>query len=173
MEQDNSFEALMNPGEASNFFDIANLTEFDPRSTTSYSRTNALWLVEVCRLIYRKENDEMKRATGFVTRNQFLAAKGWREDTFFNQAGTQAGLFVNDQLKCGALVFRGTLGLKDVITDSKFLPTRCEGGGYVHDGFKGAVDVVWRDVAGQRSRSRRGAAALRQGFQNVRPTAMA
>ena len=145
MEQDNSFEALMNPGEAGNFFDIANLTQFDPRSKTSYCRTNALWLAEFCRLIYRQETDEIERPAGFVTRNQFLSAKGWREETFFNRGGTQAGLFVNDQLNCGALVFRGTLGPKDLMTDLKFLPTRWEGGGCVHDGFKAALDVVWSD----------------------------
>src|SRR2546425_13236416 len=100
MEQDNSFEALMNPGEAGNFFDIAKLTRFDPRSKTSYCRTNALWLAEFCRLIYRQDMDEIDRPAGFVTRNEFLSAKGWREETFFNRGGTQAGLFVNDQLNC-------------------------------------------------------------------------
>ena len=145
MEQDNSFQALTHPGEASNFFDIANLTEFDPRSKTSYNRTNALWLAEFCRLIYRQEKDEIKRSDGFLTRNHFLAAKGWREDTFFNHDGTQAGLFVNQQLNCGALVFRGTLGLKDVMTDLECLPTLPEGGGYVHNGFKRALDAVWDD----------------------------
>jgi len=145
MEPDNSFGALTHPGEASNFFDIANLAEFDPRSKTSYNRTNALWLAEFCRLIYRQEKDEIDRPTGFLTRNHFLAAKGWREDTFFNHDGTQAGLFVNGHLHCGALVFRGTLGIKDVMTDLECLPTLPEGGGYVHNGFKRALDAVWDD----------------------------
>jgi len=95
MDEDNSFDALMNPGEANNFFDIADLPELDPSATTAYSRTNSLWLIEFSRLIYRQEI------------------------TFFNEDDTQAGLFVNNKVQCAALVFRGTLGLDDDITDAK------------------------------------------------------
>lgn len=145
MNEDNTFGALMNPGEATNFFEVAGLPEFDPGAKTTYSRTNALWLAEFSRLIYRQESDEIPQPAGFITRSQFLAAKGWRQDAFFNQGGTQAGVFVNDRVPCGALVFRGTLGLKDAITDVDLLPVRWEGGGWVHGGFKKALDLVWQD----------------------------
>lgn len=145
MEPDNSFGALFDPGAANNFFDITNLAEFESRSNAAYNRTNALWLAEFCRLIYRQDNDEVPRPATFVPRDAFLESRGWRELAFFNQGGTQAGIFLKDK-DCAALVFRGTLGLKDVITDAEFLPDAWPFGGSVHGGFKEAFDAIWDKV---------------------------
>jgi triacylglycerol lipase len=146
MDEDNSYKALMNPGEAENFFDVADLPEFDPNATTKYSRTNSLWLSEFSRLIYRQENDEKPRPATFLTRNMILAAKGWQEHLFFNKDDTQAGLFVHSSKKYAALIFRGTLGLDDTITDAEAVPVRWDGAGYVHEGFKHAFDAVWENL---------------------------
>src|SRR5215831_10133792 len=101
MQPDNGFDALFNPGEAANFFNISNLDGFEPDSNAVYSRTNALWLAEFCRLIYRREKDEVPRPASFVSRGAFLKAKGWREQAFINQGGTQAAIFVQDH-RCAA-----------------------------------------------------------------------
>jgi triacylglycerol lipase len=150
MKENNSLEALMNPGEAEDFFDIASLAEFESGTTTVYGRTNALWLAEFSRLIYRRESDEIKaRPAGFRTRDQFLSPRGWRQlpNDFFNTSGTQAALFVNADLKCAALVFRGTLGLADIITDAKFvLVDWLEKAGQVHVGFRDALQNVWSQI---------------------------
>jgi hypothetical protein len=146
MDEDNSFDALMNPGEASNFFDIADLPEIDPTATAVYSRTNSLWLIEFSRLIYRQEKDEKPRPPNFITRNQFLGPKGWQEIAFFNEDDTQAGLLINGKLQCAALVFRGTLGLDDTITDAKAILVPWDGSGLIHDGFKDAFDAVWETL---------------------------
>jgi len=150
MKENNSFEALMNPGEADDFFDIANLSEFQPGATAGYSRINALWLAEFSRLIYRRERDEIKtRPPQFRTRDDFLAPRGWRQEPndFFNTDDTQAALFVNSKLQCAALVFRGTLGLADIITDSKFvLDEWLPKGGQVHIGFRDALQKVWDQI---------------------------
>lgn len=146
MDEDNSFDALMNPGEADNFFHISDLPELDPSQTTTYCRTNSLWLIEFCRLIYRQENDEKPRPPNFQTRNQFLDPKGWQEIGFFNEDDTQAGLLVNGKLQCAALVFRGTLGLDDAITDVKCNLVAWDGSGLIHDGFKDAFDAVWETL---------------------------
>jgi hypothetical protein len=142
MQFDNSFEALFNPGAANNFFEIADLTDFEPKSVSAYNRTNALWLAEFSRLIYRGP-DEKPPPPGFETRDAILQRRGWREAAFFNLGGTQAGLFVKER-QCAALVFRGTLGLKDAITDADFLPADWPAGGKVHGGFKKAFDAVWQ-----------------------------
>ena len=136
----------MNPGEATNFFRIPDLPEFDKGTTTKYNRTNALWLIEFSRLIYRQENDEKPRPPNFPSRESFLAPKGLQEFAFLNTDKTQVALFRNDKLKCAALVFRGTLGLTDAITDANFIPVRWEGGGFVHNGFKSAFDDVWKNL---------------------------
>lgn len=147
MKENNSFEALMNPGDADDFFDITNLPEFEPSATNAYSRTNALWLAEFSRLIYRREIDEIKtRPSRFRTRDQFLVRHGWRQepDDFFNTGDTQAALFTNAKLQCAALVFRGTLGLADIITDAEFvLVDWLRNAGKVHIGFRDALQKVW------------------------------
>jgi len=133
---------LMNPGEADNFFDIADLPQLDPSATIAYSRANSLWFIEFSRLIYRQEKDEKPRPPNFQTRKQFLEPRGWQEITFFNNEDTQAGLLVNGKLRCAALVFRGTLELDDAITDVKcnLVPW---GTGLIHSGFKSAFAAVW------------------------------
>jgi hypothetical protein len=150
MKENRSREALMDPGEAEDFFDIADLREFEPSATTGYSRTNALWLAEFSRLIYRREMDEAKpRPPGFRTRDQFLQPHGWRQEPndFFNIGDTQAALFLNAKLQCAALVFRGTLGLGDILTDAQFLPDDwLPGAGKVHGGFQDALQKVWGRV---------------------------
>ena len=145
MEIDNSFEALFNPGEANNFFDIAGLQAFEPGSNAAYSRTNGLWLAEFCRLIYRQGKDEINRPESFVSRDAILRRQGWREQEFINLGGTQAGIFVKDN-RCAVIVFRGTLGLKDVISDANVLPIGWRFGGNVHGGFKAAFDAAWGEV---------------------------
>ena len=55
MKEHNSLEALMDPGEADDFFDIADLREFEPGATAGYRRTNALRLAEFSRSIYHRE----------------------------------------------------------------------------------------------------------------------
>ena len=143
MEQVDSIEALMDPGEATDFFEVADLEPFNPGARTSYDRDNVLWLMEFSRLIYRQESDEKERPPDYPTRNQFLNGHGWNEDEFFNVKSTQAGWFRNPTMKCAAFVFRGTLGLADTVTDLEFPLVDWDGAGRVHVGFKRALEDVW------------------------------
>ncbi len=82
----------------------------------------------------------------FRTRDQLLSPHGWRQEPndFFNLGDTQAGLLVNATLQCAALVFRGTLGLGDIITDAEFvLDDWLHSAGQVHRGFRDALQKVW------------------------------
>lgn len=150
MKENNSLEALINPGDAEDYFDIANLPEFDPHITTEYGRRNALWLAEFCRLIYRQETDEKKpRPTGFRTRDAILNPHGWHQEPedFFNLGSTQAALFTRTKPDCGVLVFRGTLGFADIITDAQFvLAGWLPNAGKVHTGFRDALEKVWSKI---------------------------
>jgi hypothetical protein len=149
MHVDNSLQALFNPGEAENFFQIDGLPAINPAGTRSYDPINALWLSEFSRLIYRQEKDEIPtRDQNFRTRSSFLAEKGWREDSFFNKGdgltvSTQASILSHPQLKVVVLVFRGTLEPTNVVTDILIKPEDWEGVGKVHTGFRNALQVVW------------------------------
>ena len=59
MDFDNSWEAVLHPGKATVFFDVLGDTKFDP-DAASYSKINAWWLAELCRLIYRQGADEIE-----------------------------------------------------------------------------------------------------------------
>src|SRR5581483_288978 len=152
MEVNNSSQALLNPGEADDFFEIEGLEDFNPKEADGFYRMNALWLSEFSRLIYRQEKDEIpSRSQDFRTRSSFLANKGWQEDTFFNKQrgvflNAQASIFSNNDLEVAVLVFRGTLGLADMIIDVLFEPKDWAGTGKVHEGFSEALELAWGSI---------------------------
>jgi triacylglycerol lipase len=136
MQEDTSLKALIDPGDADNFFMIDGLPRFDPSATAGYSRGNALWLMETCRLVYRE--DEPSRKEFFERR------AGLRETRYFNAGDTQ-GVMVRGE-GFAALAFRGTLGYRDWLSDLDCLPVDWRGEGKVHEGFKKQFDAVWDDV---------------------------
>ena len=138
MNEDTSFKALTNPGEADNFFSgIENLPAFDPQAKLNYSRGNALWLMETCRLIYREDEPSRKKF--------FKQRAGLTETKFFNTKDTQGGLVRGDGF--AVLVFRGTLGKRDWLADFDSSPVHWEGDGKVHRGFKKQLNAVWDEVS--------------------------
>ena len=136
MQETTSFEALFDPGNAADFFQIDNLPAFDPAATTAYLRGNALWLVEICRLVYRQDAPSR--------REFFRRRAGLEEIRFFDQQATQGALLSGKNF--AVLAFRGTLGLRDWLADFDFPPVPWRGEGRVHQGFKDQLDPVWEDV---------------------------
>jgi len=146
---DHGIAALLNPGGAEDFFEFTgDCASFEP-SSRDFNRANALWLAEFCRLIYRQEHDEQPgRPPGFRTRDQILAAHGWREGAIFRtrEGRPQAALFGRTRGDAVALVFRGTLGLRDLLTDVRWVLCAWAGDGRVHEGFKETLEPWWPDV---------------------------
>ena len=149
MNESVSAQDLFEPGNATNFFEIADLPTFVPETTAAFSRTNALWLAEFSRLIYRQERTENPQAPVLESRDAVLARPGWREAIFLNVASTQAGWVHHSQLGCTVLVFRGTEGFDDGVTDARVLMHAWSGGGKVHSGVQAALDLVWEQVAAE------------------------
>lgn len=146
MAQSSNLQDLFKPGAADNFFAIKSLDSFDPALTRSFSRRNALWLAEFSRLIYRQQADEINVPPGSRTRNEILASTGWRETDFIHKRSTQAAFLVNDVLGAVCLVFRGTLSNADLVSDAQILAVPWQGKGFVHVGFKDALEAVWSEV---------------------------
>jgi len=147
MQEDNSFEALINPGEASNFFHFEEAPVFNPVAAKSYSRDNGLWLMECCRLVYRKDRppDEQPKQP---SRQEIFDHFGLKETRFFdghvqerNIKDAQAALIKGKGFV--VLAFRGTLGAGDLLADLDFKPTDWGGEGKVHEGFKKQFDAIW------------------------------
>jgi triacylglycerol lipase len=147
MEFDNSWDAVLKPGKATVYFDVLANTKFEA-DATSYSKTNAWWLAELCRLVYRQGVDEDKHAKG-PTRKEVLARVKLDEVEFFNQDDSQAALVKtidSSDVRFAALVLRGTDELMDWVTNLQAVPVAWSGQGRVHKGFSEALDKIWSKV---------------------------
>ena len=135
---DNTWEALLRPGAATTFFaDALRPPDF---TDDRFRLDDAWWCAELCRLIYRQEQDEVG-ATVSPTRDDLLASVGLREVTFFSEAGTQAAIVSqrgDDVARWSALVFRGTHDLRDWLTNTSAVPDRSR-----VEPVGDALDAVW------------------------------
>jgi hypothetical protein len=148
MNFDNSWDALLKPGDATVYFENLSQEKFDV-DATSYSKINAWWLAELCRLIYRQEVDEAEPPPKGPTRREVLKGAGFEQVEFFNESDTQCAVIktldsTNPQF--AVLVFRGTNALRDWLTNLRGAPVSWPGGGKVHEGFKEAIDLVWDEI---------------------------
>lgn len=146
VNEDHGLEALLNPGEAEDFFTVRTLQPLAAQSGTAFDRDTACWLAEFSRLMYRRERDELpNRPAAFRTRDQLLTAQGWRETVVFHtdRGVPQGALFRQRDTDTSVLVFRGTLGVPDLLTDAHWVLQPWPGRGSVHSGFKLAHAVLW------------------------------
>lgn len=156
---------LMQPGRAEDFLQLAAMPPFEA-GMGRFSPEVAVWLAEFSRLIYRQEGDELPANKPLRRRSAFLEASEWKEVRFFNglqrreegdrklwppiipAEDTQAALLRNEQLDCNVLVFRGTLGTLNLLTDLTILawPLRLKTKASAHHGFIAALDFIWEDI---------------------------
>jgi hypothetical protein len=141
MEFDNSWDALLNPGDATIYFDVHRGTPFDAKAT-SYSSLNAWWLAELSRLIYKQGSDEPKPSRGELTRKEALKGVGLTEE-FRQKERVQFALVKPQDDSFRVLVFRGSHNLIDWLTNFDARPVTCSTAGKVHEGFERALDAVW------------------------------
>ncbi len=148
MDSTKSIDDLFSPGVATDFFQVRDIQPFDVRTTRAFSRRNALWLSEFSRLIYRQEKSEAPNAPALPTRGEVLNPHGWFEHRAFDKNGTTAAIFRNAGIEVNnvVVVFRGTLGLRDMFTDIRVPMTKWNERGQVHAGFLNALDSVWEDI---------------------------
>lgn len=148
MHTDTSWQDLLYPGAAMDFFRRRSFKPFDPMNL-AYCPGNALWLAELSRLVYRHDTEE-KGPPPQPTRSQFLEQAGFRQRQFFHAqaTGTQAMLVESvGSLPFAVLAFRGTEhDIQDYLTNLKFGQLALAVN-QVHAGFAAALDSVWRDIA--------------------------
>lgn len=149
MQTTTSWQDLLHPGDATDFFLRRPFPAFDP-TTSVYSPANALWLAELSRLVYRHDTEE-ESPPPQPTRTSFLVNAGFKQRQFFlsRETGTQAMLVeFGGTSPFTILVFRGTeKNIKDYLTDleiGKFLLARNKKD--AHAGFTEALDSVWSKI---------------------------
>jgi len=128
---------LTNPGAATDFFQRRKMDDFIIDS--AFHVENAVWLMEMSRLVYRHEAPEANPPN--PPRSQFLANVGFQQLNFFQDPATSTEAFLVRNEKFAVLAFRGTEpdGPKDIITDILFKT----GDDDVHEGFDKAFKSVW------------------------------
>lgn len=146
IEFDNTWNALLEPGFATEYFSLPTLKPMK-LGITHYDPINAWWLAEFSRLIYRQEQDELGDLFDGLTRDQVLAKVGFRESRFFNGGRNQCAIIESaQQPQVAILVFRGTDHVQDWIANLNTLPATWEYGGIVHSGFKEEFSEVWPQI---------------------------
>ena len=144
-----TWDDLLHPGDATDFFSRRTFPPFDP-DASGYSQGNALWLAELCRLVYRHDKEE-NTPPPQPTRTSFLASAGFTQRQFFlsQKTNTQAMLAeFGGASPFAVLAFRGTeQTLRDLITDLKTgMPPFGKTEIAVHKGFREALDSVWDEI---------------------------
>ncbi len=147
--EDTTLEDLTNPGAATDFFTRRTMHPFQP-DQAGFSLANAVWLMELSRLVYRRDPSESDPHP--TARRTFLEPQGLAEIAFFSRrdgtADTQAILVQPANAPAwAALVFRGTeRNATDVVTDLALSLPLIGSGVIVHRGFRHALDIVWEEI---------------------------
>ena len=141
---------LLSPGGANDYFTRRPLSPFEPNAS-AFSQANALWLMELSRIVYRRDVEEGVNLV--PPRSSFLHNAGLEQLAFFDgkddTADTQAMLVRSIAgPQWAALVFRGTEdSVGDIVTDLRLSLPLLGQGPIVHEGFEHALDLVWKDIA--------------------------
>ncbi len=142
MDYDYTWNSLLRPGEADDFFCSAEKNcPFRPE-TADYSPSNAWCLSEISRLIYRRGGDEIGIWAGTLSRNDVLKKAGLRETLFVNTQGLSYALVSDEKESFAILVFRGTSRFEHWFSNLNTVQTRWPSGGMVHSGFKNEFDRI-------------------------------
>ncbi len=136
MPFDNSWNALLKPGDATAFFTPPQIPAFEPQRT-DYSPSNAWWLAELSRLVYSRSSN-LRRAA--------LAKVGLRKRRFFDVDQTEGTVIEARDGSFAVLVFRGTDALEDWLVNLEITAEEWPQGGCVHEGFQEALDDVWTEI---------------------------
>jgi triacylglycerol lipase len=137
MARDKSWPAVVDPGQATDYFAVAGQRPRFDAQQSQWHAGNAWWCSEISRTIYRRSD-----------RQEWFAKVGLREVQFFDKRSTQAALLVAADAAAphAVLVFRGTNNLRDWYTNLRVAPQSWPAGGSVHAGFAAALQKVWPQV---------------------------
>lgn len=149
MVYNHSWDGVFNPGKAEDFFQEKCGQPFEA-GNFNFSRTNAWWLSELCRLIYVR-GDRLEGFTHQVKRrNRFLRPVGLKEKWFYDGRYVQCSLvgpLSKEMEPFSILVFRGTSrgeGSRFFLLDLILSPWPA--GGSVHRGFKRVLLDAWKEI---------------------------
>jgi hypothetical protein len=139
---------LLRPADGTRFFARDPLPIFDPEVRT-YSASNAWWLAELSRIVYRLGPSECTEPLKPL-RSDLLDAAGFEELEFIRNDETGTGVLIvrSKEKNFVVVVFRGTeQELQDYVHDADTVLVPAFGNtARVHRGFKRALNSVWTAI---------------------------
>lgn len=147
LDCDCSWNALLRPGQAHDFFCCTEKTEPFRPEIADYSPSNAWWLSEISRLIYRRGEDENGIWANPLSRNDILRRIGLKESLFMKKQGVFCALVSDEKESFAILVFRGTSRFEHWFSNLNAIQTLWPSGGMVHTGFKYEFDKIAHELA--------------------------
>lgn len=148
MDFDNSWKALLKPGEATLYFDVHSRTKFQI-DKVAFSSINAWWMAELSRLTYRLGPKEALSFPAVPTRQEILNNVGLEELKFIRSEKAQCSVIKStaaSSTQFRALVFRGSDEPIDWLSNLGVDLNRWVGAGHVHEGFRDAFETVWPEI---------------------------
>ncbi|MFW6373581.1 MAG: lipase family protein [Thermodesulfobacteriota bacterium] len=145
---DNSWSALLRPGDATNFFLERCLRPFQSEAP-AYSAVNAWWMAEICRVLYRRGPDEIGPLAHPVTRGHILRKVKLKEVRFIDKGTAHCALILSEidpDRPFAILAFRGTTGFETWLSNLNTFQVPWMGEGLVHGGFKKEFYKLWYEV---------------------------
>jgi hypothetical protein len=124
---DPSWRALLFPSAATDFFAGGR-----PASETALC-------AELARIAYIP----FEREAGARRASEILRRAGFARERFISAGGTECFVARDVEARLTVVAFRGTAGLRDIVTDLMAWRTRWAPGGKVHAGFACALRRVW------------------------------
>jgi hypothetical protein len=154
MDLDYSFDALTRAGLAKEYFSLEKPQLADAGlelELNQFSITNAWWLAELCRLVYRQEADELGEDFDGMTRQAVLNQVGIKEVAVLksDQSSTFAVLVSatdRNNTPCSVLIFRGSNEFEDWKNNILAYQVKAFKGSKVHAGFMRALRPIWKDL---------------------------
>ncbi len=150
-EIDNSWHALLDPGQALAYFDYPG--EKSPVAdfhTDRFNLSTAWWMAALCHAVYLYSRTESDSPAPAGYREEILAQSGFTEIESIDRGAIQAMLVKRDSV-C-ILVFRGTDDIRDWSVNMNTSPMPWPGGGVVHSGFLEAFESIAETLRKIRSR---------------------
>ncbi len=135
MDFDHGWDALLNPGRSSRYFELADPSGIRVHGP-GWDVSHAWCLAEASRLVYRHSG-----------RSGHLQRVGLREEMFLSVESTQCAVWRGTRGPgCLMIVFRGTNDLRNWLTNFDVVLADWDGHGRVHRGFLRALHKVWGEL---------------------------
>jgi triacylglycerol lipase len=146
MESDTSWDALSNPGKATDYFQLSASAPLQT-GVQCFTTSNAWWLAEITRLSYHPDyHNKPGIKLGCLNYEKIATIDNYKTSTHVSLLKVQSIDTDNKPNSCLVIAFRGTDDLTDWNTNLQTIQKPFGNIGKVHSGFKEAYLSIKKDL---------------------------